>query len=59
VLYAYLEGGDRTRFGLANAVTSLANAHTDYDRGVELEKIGGEVLMTNAAEWKAISTVQA
>lgn len=54
VLYSYLETGDKTRWGLANAVTFLANSEGDYDRAVDLERIGGEVLMTNASEWKAI-----
>jgi hypothetical protein len=59
VLYSFLEHGDRTRFGLANAITQLANDHTDYDRGVELEQIGGNVLMSGGGEWKSISTAKA
>ena len=60
VLYNFLEGNDRTRFGLSNAITAVANHYEgDYDRGVELEQIGGQVLMSDAAEWKAISTAKA
>ena len=54
ILYAFLENNDRTRFGLANAITQLANDHVDYDRAVDLERIGGELLMTNARDWKSI-----
>ena len=54
VLYSFLEQGDRTRFGLANAVTQLANDHEDYDRGVEFEKIGGELLMLSGPAWNTI-----
>ena len=49
VLYSFLEKGDRSMWGLSNAVTQLANDHTDYDRGVEFEKIGGELLMLTGA----------
>jgi hypothetical protein len=60
VLYNFLEGQDRTRFGLSNAITAVANHYGhDYDRGVEIEQIGGQVLMSDAAEWKAISTAKA
>ena len=49
MLYSFLEKGDRSMWGLSNAVTQLANDHTDYDRGVEFEKIGGELLMLTGA----------
>ncbi len=55
VLYSFLEEGDRTRWGLANAVTQLANNMADYDRAVELEKIGGDLMMVNATDWNRIS----
>lgn len=55
VLYSFLEEGDRTRWGLANAITQIANDHTDYDRAVELEKIGGDLLMSTGADWKNIA----
>lgn len=58
VLYNFLEGGDRTKWGLANAVTALANTHDNYDRGVEYEKIGGDLLMLSGAEWGAIGKAE-
>jgi hypothetical protein len=36
-------GGDLTLFGLGNAVTRTAQDVTDYDRAVELERVGGEI----------------
>jgi len=40
-------GGDTSRFGLVNAITATAHDITDYDRSVEIERIGGEVLLLN------------
>ena len=41
----FLGGADNSRWGLVNAVTLTAHHDvTDYDRSVELEKIGGEIL---------------
>lgn len=59
VLYSFLEQGDRTRWGLSNAITQLANGMADYDRAVELERIGGELLMTGTRDWKAIGSAVA
>jgi hypothetical protein len=39
--------------------TQLANGMADYDRAVELERIGGELLMTGARDWKAIGSAVA
>ena len=54
VLYAFLENNDRTRWGLANSVTQLANAEENYDRAVEQESIGGAIMALGASEWSAI-----
>jgi hypothetical protein len=65
ILYSYLEGGDHTRWGLSNSVTQVANTiggdgAADYDRAVELERIGGELLLLGASrEWKAIAEATA
>jgi hypothetical protein len=37
-------GGDLTRFGLLNAVTRTAEDAKSYDRAIELERVGGEIL---------------
>ena len=59
VLYSFLEEGDRTRWGLSNAITQVANDHADYDRGMELQKLGGDLLMSSAYEFKTIATATA
>ena len=37
-------GGDNTRYGLINAVTSASKIAKSYERATELERIGGEIL---------------
>ncbi|HWQ10801.1 MAG TPA: DUF932 domain-containing protein [Holophaga sp.] len=58
VLYSYLGEGDCTRWGLANAITQVANNHEDYDRAIELEKRGGDLMSTMGPAWKAIAEAE-
>lgn len=44
VLRHLATGGDFTRFGLLNAVTRTADDANSYDRAIELERFGGEIL---------------
>ena len=44
VLHQLALGADWTRYGVVNAVTRIAEDSATYDRAVELERIGGEVL---------------
>lgn len=44
VLRHLATGGDFTRFGLLNAVTRTAEDANSYDRAIELERVGGEIL---------------
>jgi len=44
VLSHLARGGDFTRFGLLNAVTRTAEDAKSYDRAIELERLGGEIL---------------
>src|SRR6266851_4456893 len=44
VLRALVEGGDLSMWGLANAVTRIAEEAPTYDRATDLEAIGGPVL---------------
>jgi hypothetical protein len=44
VLRHLASGGDFTRFGLLNAVTRAAEDAKSYDRAIELERVGGEIL---------------
>jgi len=45
ILKRMIDGGDSSKYGLVNAVTAAAHMDvTDFDRSVELEQIGGEML---------------
>lgn len=55
VLRNLIEGGDTSRYGLAQAVTAVANSHESYDRATELEAAGGQVIALPAKEWKEIA----
>jgi hypothetical protein len=44
VLRNLIEGGDLSRWGIANAVTRAAHDLPDYDRSDELEGFGGKII---------------
>lgn len=44
VLEAYIQGNDRTVYGVANAVTLASQDVESYDRATELERLGGLIL---------------
>lgn len=48
-------GGDLSQFGLANAVTRMAQDVESYDRASELERLGGRLFELNDGEWTQIS----
>jgi len=54
-LLALAEGRDYTRWGLANAVTVLANTATNYDRAVELETLGGRIMQMPKSDYSALA----
>lgn len=45
VLNHLIKGGDMTQYGLLNAVTRTAQDLSSYDRAVEFEKQGGEIML--------------
>lgn len=47
-----IEGADLSRWGLANAVTALAHEAVQYDRSIELERAGAQVIELPKADWK-------
>lgn len=55
VLKFLAEGGDLTRWGLANAVSRTSQDLSDYDRATELEAIGTRVMDLSSRDWEAIS----
>jgi uncharacterized protein DUF932 len=54
ILRALIEGGDLSAWGLVNAVTNQAHTAKDYDRAVEFETAGGELVELPKTEWKRI-----
>ena len=51
ILAHLAKGGDLSQWGLANAVTSLAHDAEEYQRAVELESIGGQVIELPQNVW--------
>lgn len=44
LLLHFAQGGDFTKYGLINAVTRTAEDVPSYDRAVELERLGGQII---------------
>lgn len=51
-----IEGGDLSQWGLAQAATSMANNTLDYDRVIELERIGGKICAMGNDVWAAVTS---
>jgi hypothetical protein len=47
--------GDLSRWGLASAVTRMAQDVDDYDTASDLERLGGRILELPASEWRRIA----
>lgn len=54
ILRALIDGGDLSAWGMINAVTAQANSATNYDRAIELEAAGGQLLELPKNEWSSI-----
>lgn len=54
IFRALIEGGDLSAWGILNAVTAQGHAASSYDRAVELEAAGGQLLELASSEWKSI-----
>lgn len=55
ILESLLREGDYSQWGLANAVTNLANTQNDYEEATKLERIGGKIIELNNAQWKTLA----
>lgn len=51
---AFMLDQDMSRWGLANAVTSLAKTSTDADHQFDLERAGHDIIHLKPEEWKVI-----
>ncbi len=54
LLHRLIEGKDFSQYGMANAVTTMANDVGNYDRAVDYERVGGNIAFMNENEWSAI-----
>jgi len=55
VLTSLIQGGDLTKWGAGNAITSVANTLDDYDRATELQQIGGKLFTMPTKEWQQVA----
>lgn len=55
VLRYLIQGGDISKWGLANAVTRFAHDPENYDRATELEEMGGKIIDLGRSDWTAIA----
>lgn len=55
VLRHLIQGGDLSRWGVANAVTAASQNIDDYDRATEFERFGGNVIDLNKSDWEEIA----
>lgn len=53
ILAHLIQGGDLSRWGMANAITALAREVESYDRATDLETMGGQVMV--ATDWKLLA----
>jgi hypothetical protein len=54
VLDEMIKGGELSRFGLYNAVTSASAKLEDYDRASEFERIGGQIVELPKSDWREL-----
>lgn len=55
ILRHLIEGGDLSKYGLANAVSRYSQDVEDYDRATEFEGLSGHVIDLKPGEWKELS----
>lgn len=55
VLNHLIESGQPNLFGLINAVTRTATDVESYDRSIELQRVGGEILELPKSVWQKVS----
>jgi hypothetical protein len=54
ILQSLIEGNDLSAWGIVNAVTAQAHSARDYDRAVEFEQMGGQLVELPVSQWKEI-----
>ncbi len=54
LMAALIKGGDLSMWGMSNAVTSIAHKAEDYDRNIEIQRMGQKVIELPKSDWKSI-----
>jgi hypothetical protein len=55
ILNLLAAGGDLTQWGLANAVTAMANEEKNYERATDFERLGGQIVALPTSEWRELA----
>lgn len=55
ILYHLINGGDLSKYGLANAITRYSQDVDDYDAATDLEALGGQVIELPKNHWRMIA----
>jgi hypothetical protein len=55
ILENLAKGGDLSQWGLANAITAMANTETDYEKATSLERLGGEIVALAQPQWAELA----
>ncbi len=59
VLKHFIEGGDLSQYGIAQAVTRHSQDVADYDKATDLERMGGQIIELAPDQWRTIETAKA
>jgi hypothetical protein len=55
ILKNLIQGGDLSQWGLAQAITAVANDESvSYERSVDLERAGGQVIELSQRDWQEL-----
>jgi hypothetical protein len=57
ILQHLLQGGEMSKWGLANAVTRTAEDAKEYDRATELESLGWSIVEMPQRDWSSLTAV--
>ncbi len=55
ILKHLMQGNNFSQWGIANAVTRTAQDAESYDRGTELEALGGTIIELDPSQWKTLA----
>jgi hypothetical protein len=50
-----INGGDLSKWGFTNAMTAIANDSKDYDRAIDIQRIGGQLIDMDRKTWDSIA----